>query len=313
MSSASAPYESILETIGATPVVRLSRILEPGSAAVHLKLEQLNPCGSMKDRSALAVIERAEAEGRLQPGGTVVEATSGNFGVGLALVCAVKGYKLVLAMPESMSLERRALLRSYGVRLELTPAELHLQGAMERALALAADIPGAFLPSQFENPAGADAHAETTARELLASAEADGVRIDAFVMGFGSGAALTGIGRALKARLPEVRIFAVEPEGSEVLSGKPAGPHRIQGFGPGFVPPLLDRSVIDRVVAVSDRAAWAMKERLAREEGLLVGISTGANVQAARVAAGELGPGRAVYTLACDTGERYFSMAEHFR
>ncbi|HLL54373.1 MAG TPA: cysteine synthase A [Myxococcaceae bacterium] len=313
MSTASAPYESILETIGATPVVRLSRILEPGSAAVHLKLEQLNPCGSMKDRTARAILEQAEAQGRLKPGGTVVEATSGNFGIGLALVCAVKGYKLVLAMPESMSLERRALLRSYGVRLELTPAQLHLEGAMARARALAAEIPDAFVPSQFENEANARAHEDSTAQELLASAEADGVRIDAFVMGFGSGGALTGIGRALRARIPEIQILAVEPAGSEVLSGKPAGPHRIQGLGPGFVPPLLDRSLVDRSLAVSDRDAWAMKDRLAKEEGLLVGLSTGAHVHAAAQVARELGPGHAVYTLACDTGERYFSMAEHFR
>lgn len=294
-------------------MVRLGRILEPGAAAVYLKLEQLNPAGSMKDRTALAMIERAEAEGRLAPGGTVVEATSGNQGIGLALVCAAKGYRLVVAMPESATPERRALLRAYGAQLELTSADRHMEGAIARARELAAGIPGAFFADQFNNPAAAEAHAATTAREVLEAASADGVTVDAFVMGVGTGAALSGIGRALKARWPGVWIIAVEPEGSEVLSGGPGRPHHIQGLGVGFAPPGMDRSIIDRVVRVPERAAWAMKERLAKEEGLLVGISSGANVEAAVAVARELGSGRSVYTLCCDTGERYFSLAEQFR
>jgi len=308
----SAAYGSVLDTIGATPVVRLSRLPGSDCAAVFVKLEQLSPTGSMKDRLAFGMIERAEEEGRLAPGGTVVEATSGNTGVGLALVCAVKGYKLVVAMPESMSLERRELLRSYGAKVELTPADRNLEGAIARAREIAAGLPGAFFANQFENPTNPEVYEATTAQELLDSARADGGQVDAFVLGVGSGGALTGIGRGLKAAMPEVRLFAVEPVGAEVLAGKTAGPHRIQGLGVGFVPGTLERG-FERVLAVSDRAAWEMKERLAREEGLLVGISSGANVRAALEVARELGPGKAVYTLCCDTGERYFSLSEYFR
>lgn len=311
-SPAPAPVLSILDAIGATPCLQLSRSVGAEMASVFLKLELLNPAGSIKERICHAMIERAEDAGLLSPGGTVIEPTSGNTGIGLALVCAVKGYKLILTMPESMSLERRALLQAYGARIELTPAHLNMEGAIARARELVIETPGAFMPGQFDNFANREVHAATTARELLETIAADGGRIDAFVAGVGTGGTVSGVGRELKRVHPKVQIVAVEPQTSAVLSGEPPGPHRIQGIGAGFVPPVLDREVVDRIVAVSDAEAWAARERLGREEGLLVGISTGANVTAALQIAREIGPGGRVYTVACDTGERYFSLAEHF-
>lgn len=312
MSAQPTPCFSILDAIGATPSLELSRFIGADMAKVFLKLELLNPAGSVKERICHAMIERAEAEGLLAPGGTVIEPTSGNTGIGLALVCAVKRYKLILTMPESMSLERRALLEAYGAKLELTPAHLNMEGAIARAKALVKETPGAFMPAQFDNPANREVHAATTAKELLATIRADGGRIDAFIAGVGTGGTISGVGRELKKAHPAVQIVAVEPQGSAVLAGEPPGPHRIQGIGAGFVPAVLDRDVVDRLVAIPDRTAWATKERLGREEGLLVGISTGANVAAALQIAREIGPGGRVYTVACDTGERYFSLAEHF-
>lgn len=304
--------DTLLDTIGGTPVVRLSRISPAGGAAIHLKLEFLQPTGSLKDRTALGMIEAAEREGRLSPGATVIEATGGNTGIALAQVCSIKGYPLVLTMPESASLERLALLRSYGARVELTPEHEHLDGAVRRARALLEEIPGAYMPDQFNSPAAIEAHVAGTGAELVETVRADGGRIDAFVAGVGTGASITGVGRALKASFPEVKIVAVEPTGSEVLAGGPPGPHRLQGMGVGFVPDNVDRSVIDVLSAVSEMDAWEMKVRLAREEGLLVGISTGATVVAALRLAETLDPQARIYALAADTGERYFSMARYF-
>ena len=307
---------SVLELIGETPLVRLRRIPEERTC-VWAKCEHLSPGGSVKDRICLAMIERAEREGRLRPGDTVVEPTSGNTGIGLALVCAVKGYRLVLTMPASMSLERRQLLRAYGAEIVLTEPERVMDGAIEAALRLVAER-GAFMPSQFDNDANPDAHARTTAEEILRAME--GEPIDALVAAVGTGGTVTGVGRALKARWPAMRVVAVEPEASPVLQGGVPGPSKIQGIGAGFVPANFDRSVVDEIRGVGDRVAWEMKLRLAREEGLLVGISAGANVAVAVDVARELRdaarPGASrepnVVTLLCDTGERYFSLEAHF-
>jgi cysteine synthase len=304
--------ESILDTIGATPCLRLSRVVEPQMARIYAKLEQFNPAGSLKDRIALAMIEDAERQGRLKPGATVVEPTSGNTGIGLAMVCAVKGYKLILTMPETASLERRMLLQVYGAQLVLTPAEADVDGSVTRAKELCAQTPGSFMPSQFDNPANPLIHEETTAEELLRSIADDGGRVDAMVIGVGTGGSLTGIGHRLKKAHPGAMVVAVEPSRSPVLSGGTARVHRIQGIGAGFVPKNLDRSVIDRIETVGDEEAWKMKDRLGREEGLLVGISSGANVHVSLKLARELGPAASIYTLLCDTGERYFSLKEQF-
>ncbi|MFO0693323.1 MAG: cysteine synthase A [Polyangiales bacterium] len=301
--------DNVLDLVGETPLVRLRRVVPEGAAAVFAKCEHLNPSGSVKDRICLAMIERAMDEGRLRPGDTVVEPTSGNTGIGLALVCARKGLRLVLTMPRSMSLERRALLEALGAEIVLTDPERVMDGALEAARRIA-DERGAFMPHQFDNEANPEVHSRTTAREILGAME--GVRVDAFVAGVGTGGTIAGVGRALKAVDSTTRIVAVEPESSPVLAGGAAGPSKIQGLNAGFVPAIYDASVVDRVAHVSDRAAWDMKLRLAREEGLLVGISAGANVEAAVQLARELGRGHTVVTVLCDTGERYFSLAEYF-
>jgi cysteine synthase len=312
-AAATGAVESILDTIGNTPCVRLSRVVEPGCAAIFAKLEQMNPAGSLKDRIARAMVSQAEKDGLLKPGGVVIEPTSGNTGIGLALVCAVRGYRLILTMPETASLERRLLLKAYGAQLELTPAEADMDGAVERARALVRETPGAFMPSQFENPANPQVHQETTAQELIRAVRADGGRVDAVVLGVGTGGSLTGIGRVIRQTFPSAKLVAVEPERSPVLSGGSPRVHRIQGIGAGFIPPILDRSFIDRVETVSDEDSWRMKERLGHEEGLLVGISSGANVHVALRLARELGAEGRIYTLLCDTGERYFSLKDQFR
>ena len=293
--------ESVLDLVGRTPLVRLSRVAPRGIASVIAKVESQNPSGSVKDRPALAMIEAAERDGRLREGAILVEATSGNTGISLAMIAAVRGYRCVLVMPDDMSLERRYILRAYGADIVLTPAELGMAGAVTRAEQIVQSTVGAFMPRQFDNPANPDVHARTTAREIL-----DVVRDDlvAFVAGVGTGGTLAGVGRVMKRERPEVRVVAVEPSASAVLSGKPAGVHGIQGIGAGFVPQVLDRSVIDEVITITDVAAARMSERLAREEGLLVGPSSGANVEAAVAVAGRMKRG-VVVTVLCDTGERY--------
>ena len=308
---AAPPLESILEAVGGTPVVRLRRVVPAGAAALFAKLESFEPGGSVKDRIALAMVEAAERDGRLVPGGHLVEPTSGNTGVGLALVCAVKGYRLSLVMPDSTALEHRQALEGYGARLVLTRAEDGMEAAVARAREIAARE-GALLLDQFANPANPDAHRRGTGPELVACFRAAGLAPDAFVAGVGTGGTLAGVAPVLRRAFPGVAVVAVEPAACPILSGGAPGPTRIQGLGAGFVPAVLPPSAFDRVLTVGDEEAWETKLRLAREEGLLVGISSGAAVTAAGRVAAELGPGRTVATLLGDTGERYFSMEPWF-
>jgi cysteine synthase A len=304
--------DNILGLIGNTPLCRMRRVAGPASthAAVWAKCEHLNPGGSVKDRIALAMIEAGERDGKLRPGESVlVEPTSGNTGIGLALVAAVKGYRLILTMPESMSLERRNLLKAYGAEIILTPDDRTMEGAVAAADDLCKK-PGHVMLQQFENPANPEIHRRTTGPEILAALE--GQSIDGFVAAVGTGGTITGVGQVLRRHHPGVAIWAVEPERSAVLSGGDPGPHKIQGIGAGFVPPVLDRKIFDRVITVRDEDAYRMKKRIAHEEGLLVGISAGANVLVADQMAAELGPGKNVVTILCDTGERYFSLDEYF-
>ena len=302
--------DSVLNLIGATPVVRLRNVVPERAANVWAKCEHLNPGGSVKDRICLSMIEAAERDGRLRPGDTVVEPTSGNTGIGLALVCAKKGYPLVLTMPASMSLERRALLESYAAEIILTEPERVMEGALEAAERVVRER-GAFMPQQFDNPENPRVHAEDTGTELLEAFGAEA--IDALVAAVGTGGTVTGVGRRLKAHRPETRVVAVEPAASPVLAGGAPGPSKIQGLNAGFIPDNYDPSVVDEIRGVSDQAAWDMKVALAQREGLLVGISAGANVVAACEVARELGPGKHVVTFLCDTGERYFSLGAHFQ
>ena len=302
--------DDILALIGNTPLVRLRKVIGPDHANVWGKCEMMNPGGSVKDRVALAMIEAAEARGQIRPGESViVEPTSGNTGIGLALVAAVKGYRLILTMPESMSLERRNLLRAYGAEIVLTPEDTWMEGAVARARELC-QRPDHVMLHQFENPANPEVHRRTTALELLA--QLGDRSIDGFVAAVGTGGTITGVGEVLRAHHPNIVVVAVEPDRSAVLSGDAPGPHKIQGIGAGFVPPVLNTRVFDRVARIGDEEAYRMKQRLAHEEGLLVGISAGAAMIAAVALAAELGPGHDVVTVLCDTGERYFSLDEHF-
>lgn len=298
--------DSVLELIGATPLVRLNRVIPQGSATVLGKMENLNPGGSVKDRIALAMIEDAEQRGVLKPGSTIVEPTSGNTGIGLALVAAVKGYRIILTMPEDMSLERRRLLERYGAELVLTPAVEGMTGSVFAAQQLLKEHPDYFMPQQFENQANPEIHHRTTGREIL---DATGGKLDAFVAGVGTGGTITGVGHLIREELGDaVLLVAVEPARSPVLSGGRAGMHGIQGIGASFVPGVLDRELYGEIIRVEDKDATQMARRLAREEGLLAGISAGANVFAARKIAERLGPGKTVVTVICDTGERYLSV-----
>lgn len=297
---------NVLELIGDTPLVQLQRIPRPGSARILGKLESLNPGGSVKDRIALAMIEAAERSGRLKPGDTIVEPTSGNTGIGLAMVAAVKGYRLILTMPEDMSTERRRLVGRYGAEVILTPAIEGMSGAVYAAETLVAQNPGYFMPQQFVNPANPEAHRLTTAQEIIKATDG---QIDAFVAGVGTGGTITGVGEMLKREVPGVQVVAVEPARSPVLQGGRARPHGIQGIGASFVPGVLNMEVIDEIIAVEDEDAYRMASRLAREEGLLVGISAGANVFASIVVAERLQAGKVVVTILPDTGERYLSVS----
>ena len=298
--------DSILGTIGATPHIRVSRLFP--DAEVWIKSERSSPGGSIKDRIALAMIEAAERSGQLLPGGTIVEPTSGNTGIGLAMVAAVKGYRIVLVMPESMSLERRRLMLAYGATFDLTPKEKGMKGAIERALEIVGATPGAWMPQQFENPANVEVHVHTTAREILNDfAETP---IDAIITGVGTGGHITGIAEVLKPLWPALKVFAVEPTLSPVISGGQPGPHPIQGIGAGFVPANLHTQLLDGVIQVDPAEAKAMALRSAREEGMLVGISSGATLQAIRQKLPELSPGARVLGFNYDTGERYLSVPD---
>ena len=301
--------ENILELIGNTPMVRLHRVVEPRMATVLAKVESFNPGGSVKDRICFSMIEDAEARGLLKPGATIVEPTSGNTGIGLAMICAVKGYKVVLTMPETMSAERIQILKSYGAQVVLTPAGEGMIGAVKRAEAIVKETPKAFMPQQFNNPANPEIHRRTTAQEILRVTDGE---LDAFVAGVGTGGTITGVGEVLKKRNPRIKIVAVEPKGSSVLSGGAPGPHMIQGIGAGFVPQVLNRAVIDEIMTVTDEQAYEASKRLAKEEGLFVGISSGAACWAALKVARELGAGKTVAVVLPDTGERYFSIQPFF-
>ena len=296
--------DSVLDLVGNTPLVRLHRVVPEGSAELLAKLESLNPSGSIKDRIALSMIEDAEASGALKPGDTLVEPTSGNTGIGLAMTAAVKGYRLILTMPEDMSVERRKLLTRYGAELVLTPAIEGMSGAVFAAQELV-EKHGYFMPQQFDNPANPEIHRRTTAQEIL---RATGGKLDAFVAGVGTGGTITGVGEVLKAHNPAIVVVAVEPARSAVLAGGKAGLTGIQGIGASFVPTVLNRDIYDELIAVTDEDAYAMTARLTKEEGLLVGISAGCNIFASVQVAAKLGAGKRVVTVLPDTGERYLSV-----
>ena len=295
---------TILQTIGNTPHVRINRLFGP-AAQVWIKSERSNPGGSIKDRIALAMVEAAEQSGQIQPGATIIEPTSGNTGVGLAMVAAVKGYKLILVMPDSMSVERRRLMLAYGASFDLTPREKGMKGAIARAEELAAGIPGAWIPQQFENPANIEVHTRTTALEILADFPEG---LDAIITGVGTGSHLTGVAQVLKAKWPQLKVFAVEPSQSPVISGGAPAPHPIQGIGAGFIPKNLHTGLLDGVILVEAEPARDMARRSAREEGMLVGISSGATLAAIAQKLPELPAGAKVLGFNYDTGERYLSI-----
>jgi len=299
-----AVYDNICQVIGRTPIVRLNRIVKDGWAEILVKLESFNPGGSVKDRIALSMIERAEQEGVLKPGGTIVEPTSGNTGIGLAMVAASKGYRVILTMPEDMSTERINLLRAYGAQIVLTPRQEFMQGAISAAEKIVRENPGYFMPQQFRNPANPDVHRRTTAQEILSVLDS---KLDALVVGIGTGGTVTGTGEVLKKAIPGLKVFAVEPAESPFFSGGKPGPHRIQGIGAGFKPEIFNREVVDRIVTVSYEHARTASRHLAELEGILCGVSSGAILHAGMTVAQEIGRGKRVLTILPDTGERYLS------
>jgi cysteine synthase A len=299
----------VADIIGGTPMVRLGNLSPLGGATILAKMEYLNPGGSVKDRIAQSMIADAERSGKLKPGMTIVEATSGNTGIGLAMLCAVLNYRLILTMPETMSFERRALVTRYGAEVEITPGSGDMEGARQKAQDIISDHPNCIELRQFDNPANPEIHRQATAPEIL---RATGGKIAAFVTGVGTGGTITGVGEVLRAEVPGAKIIAVEPAASAVLSGKPPGPHAIEGIGAGFVPSILNRGILDEVIAVEDREAFQMTEALAKEEALMVGISSGAAVLAARKVAERFSPNDQVVTVLADTGTRYFSIEEYF-
>ena len=301
--------QDVSELIGLTPMVKLSRIVESDAAEILAKLENFNPGGSVKDRICLAMIEDAEKKGLLKKGATIIEPTSGNTGIGLAMIAAVKDYKCILTMPETMSLERIYILKSYGAEVILTPGLDGMTGAIKKAEQLLKKIPNSFMPQQFNNPANPEIHRKATAKEIL---EVTGGNLDAFVAGVGTGGTITGVGEVLKKHNPKIKVVAVEPKNSAVLSGKQPGPHKIQGIGAGFVPEILNRKVIDQIIQVDDNDAFSTATRLAKEEGLFVGISAGAATFASLQVARDIGKGKTVVVILPDTGERYFSMQQYF-
>lgn len=299
--------QSITELIGDTPLVRLNRVVPEDSAEIYLKLEFQNPGASVKDRIAISMIEVAEQEGLLKPGDTIVEPTSGNTGIGLAMVAAAKGYKAILVMPETMSMERRNLLRAYGAQLVLTPGAEGMKGAIRRAEELQAENPTYFIPQQFKNTANPKVHRETTGPEIVEAINAHDGKLDAFISGIGTGGTITGAGEVLKENFPNIKIYAVEPAASPVLSGGKPGPHKIQGIGAGFVPDILNTGIYDGIIPVENEDAFETARRVAKEEGILGGISSGAAIFAALKVAKELGKGKRVVAIIPSNGERYLS------
>ena len=296
--------QTILETIGNTPHLRIRRLFDP-RVEVWIKLERANPGGSIKDRNALSMVEDAEARGVLKPGSVIIEPTSGNTGIGLAMVAAVKGYRLILVMPESMSIERRRIMAAYGATLDLTPREKGMKGAIERATQLVTETPGAWMPQQFDNPANVAVHQRTTAREILRDFPGG---LDYLITGVGTGGHITGVAEVLKPQMPRLKVFAVEPAKSAVISGGPPAPHKLQGIGAGFVPANLHRDILDGVIQVSEEDAFMYTGRAAREEGLFVGISSGASLAAVALKLPEISDGARILTFCYDTGERYLSI-----
>lgn len=299
--------QNVTQLIGDTPLVRLNRVVPEGSAEVYVKLEYQNPGSSVKDRIAISMVEVAEAEGRIKPGDTIIEPTSGNTGIGLAMVAAAKGYKAILVMPETMSMERRNLLRAYGAELVLTPGAEGMKGAIRRAEEIQAENPSYFMPQQFNNQANVKVHRETTGPEIVEAINSHDGKLDAFVAGIGTGGTITGTGSVLKEHFPNIKIYAIEPSASPVLSGGKPGPHKIQGIGAGFVPEILDTNIYDEIIQVDNDDAFETSRRVAKEEGILGGISSGAAIFAALKVAKELGAGKRVVAVLPSNGERYLS------
>jgi cysteine synthase A len=301
--------QSITELIGDTPLVRLNRVVPEGSAEIYLKLEFQNPGASVKDRIGLSMVEVAEQEGKLKQGGTIIEATSGNTGIGLAMVAAAKGYKAILVMPETMSIERRSLLKAYGAQLVLTPGAEGMKGAIRRAEEIQAENLDYFMPQQFNNPANVKVHRETTGPEIVQAINDYDGKLDAFISGVGTGGTITGAGEVLKASFPGIKIYAIEPTNSPVLAGGKPGPHKIQGLGAGFIPTILNTEIYDGIISVDNEEAFETARRVAKEEGILGGISSGAAIFAALKVAKELGAGKRVVAVIPSNGERYLSTA----